>query len=138
MALALTYVDGSDSAFFTDQQKAKIRRYLGYATQDSLGSKTQSVNTLNERLQQAHPPAFITEVQAILSALDNINEQTIAAIAKSRIVRADVIEFDYGAQGKILQQQGGAYVNELANMLGVEIMFSKYLSGGRNISIRSS
>jgi len=121
---------------FSPEQKAKIIRYLGYANQDSTGSKGQTLQVLSDRLKQTWPTAFIAEVQTVLTALDTINEQQLSAIGKSRIIKADVITFDYGTHGKILSTQGQQYTAELANLMGVPILFNKY-GGGSKISYRS-
>lgn len=122
---------------FTELQTVRIKRFLGYANVDVLGDKSDSVQVLNERLAIAQSAAYIAEVQTILDNLIACEQHIATALSKSRILKADVITFDYGRQQSLVQQSGSNYICELANLLGVEIRRNKFAGGSSQISFRS-
>jgi len=123
-------------ALFSATQRAKIIRFLGYSNQDTLGSQVQSITVLRDRLDATYTPEFITEVQTVLTGIETVNQQTLESLSKSRIIEADVIKFSYTTQAQMLQQQGMSFVEELASLLGVDVLFNKF-SAPRQISYRS-
>jgi hypothetical protein len=116
-------------ANFTETQKTQVRRLLGYSNVDAMGTQSISVTTLNTRLAQDYDVSFIDAVQLLITNIEEIEAQQKAAIAKSRIVKADVITFDYGSQTRLLTQQGNAYIQELSALIGVGILFNKFSAG---------
>lgn len=143
--LSFTWVDGGSTTEnpiivdrqFTPEQRAKIRRYLGYSNQNELGDKGPSVQLLNDRLDDIYTEEFIIEVQSILAALDTLVEQQQASTGKSRIIKADVITFDYSTQAGLLDKIGKATLAELSAMMGVPILFNRFTAGLGTISMRS-
>jgi len=96
----------------------------------------QSITVLRDRLDATYTPEFITEVQTVLTGIETVNQQTLESLSKSRIIEADVIKFSYTTQAQMLQQQGMSFVEELASLLGVDVLFNKF-SAPRQISYRS-
>lgn len=121
---------------FSEIQKVRVKRFLGYSTEDTLGI-VQLAQPLNDRLNADYSPEFIAEVQVILANLIECEEQIIASIAASRIVRADVITFDYGRQAQLLTNYGSSFIKELANLLGVAVRVNKFANSNTQISLRS-
>lgn len=123
-------------ALFSATQRAKIIRFLGYSNQNSLGSNMHSIDVLRERLDATYTVEFIAEVQKVIAGIEVVDQQILDSLANSRILQADVITFNYGAQSNLLLQQGMSFVKELASLLGVDILFNKF-SGSSKTSYRS-
>ncbi len=125
-------------ATFTDTQKTSIRAYLGYANLDALGQNTLSVTSLNDRLNFDYSSSFISHVNQVLFDLASVDTEKRNSLSKTHLVKADVIEFNYGQKMKTLDQLGSQYVKDLASLIGVPILYNKYSGGGSKTSYRSA
>jgi len=112
---------------FTDAQKAKIRRYLGYP---------DVFRYANTRLESAIEviggrAEVQTLVEADLTALDAIDAKlSSAASSQGGIKRVDDIEFYQGQVVSQIQSDGRRIVGRLSITFGVPIEGDYFGSGG--------
>jgi hypothetical protein len=127
-------------ASFTIIQKTSIKNYLGYGEVEALGSGQASISYLNSTLARTDfDESYITLVGEVLTKLAAVETAMSSMVGKAKLIKADVLEFNYSGNYKHLIAEGTRLTKQLAGNLGVPVMRNIFLAaGGGNISIRSA
>lgn len=111
---------------FTQDQQDQLRAVLGYASASSI---------LTTELPQERSQPVIDRAIAILAELADIDQKLVEARADSMAKEVGQLKLSYSQHVRHLKSEGNRTLKELSNLLGIEVVYSKY--GGSCSTMRS-
>lgn len=105
---------------FTPDQQDQIKDVLGY---------TSIPHVLTNELNEQRSTYVISKAIALMAELETIDTQLTAARADSMARGVGQLRLSYAQHVAHLKSEGSRILKELAQKLGIEILFNKYTQG---------